>query len=65
MRLVEDEHNGDAAERAVTTKILGGTYDLKASLSVLSLAHPLERATDQLARFGHSLRDYVLSDLST
>ncbi len=65
MRLVEDEHKGDAADRAVTTKILGGTYDLKVSLAVLSLAHPLERATDQLARFGHSLRDYALSDLST
>ena len=65
MRLVEDEHKGDTAERAVTTKILGGTYDLRASLAALSLAHPLERATDQLARFGHSLRDYVLSDIST
>jgi uncharacterized protein Yka (UPF0111/DUF47 family) len=65
MRLVEDEHRGDAADRAVTAKILGGPYDLKASLAILSLAHPLERATDQLARFGHSLRDYVLSDLSS
>jgi uncharacterized protein Yka (UPF0111/DUF47 family) len=64
-RLVEDEHRGDVAERTVTTKILGGSYDLKASLAILSLAHPLERATDQLARFGHSLRDYVLSDLSS
>ncbi len=49
----------------MTAKILGGSYDLKASLAILSLAHPLERATDQLARFGHSLRDYVLSDLSS
>jgi hypothetical protein len=65
MRLVEDEHRGDAADRAVTAKILSGPYDLKASLAILSLAHPLERATDQLARFGHSLRDYVLSDLSS
>ncbi len=49
----------------MTTKILTGAYDLKTSLSVLSVAHPLERATDQLARFGHSLRDHVLADLST
>lgn len=63
--LIEDEHRGDVAERAITTKILTGGYDLKTSLSVLSVAHPLERATDQLARFGHSLRDHVLADLST
>ncbi|MEJ0051550.1 MAG: DUF47 family protein [Methylovirgula sp.] len=64
-RLIEDEHRADVAERVVTTKILTGAYDLKTSLSVLSVAHPLERATDQLARFGHSLRDHVLADLST
>ena len=34
-RLVEDEHRGDTAERTVTTKILGGSYDLKASLAIL------------------------------
>ena len=33
MRLVEDEHKGDAADRAVTTKILGGTYDLEVTPS--------------------------------
>jgi uncharacterized protein Yka (UPF0111/DUF47 family) len=64
-RLIEDEHRADVAERAVTTKILTGAYDLKTSLSVLSVAHPLERATDQLARFGHALRDHILADLST
>ncbi|HEY0146637.1 MAG TPA: hypothetical protein VGB93_10925 [Methylovirgula sp.] len=64
-RLIEDEHRADVAERVVTTKILTGAYDLKTSLSVLSVAHPLERATDQLARFGHSLRDHILADLST
>ncbi len=63
-RLTEDEHKGDTAERAVTTRILSGAYPLKTSLAILSLAHPLERATDQLARFGHSLRDHVLADLS-
>lgn len=64
MQLIEAEHRGDAAERATTTKVLTGSYDLKTSLSILSVAHPLERATDQLARFGHSLRDHILADVS-
>ena len=64
-RLIEAEHRGDAAERAVTARILTGECDLKTALSVLDLARALERATDQLARFGHLLREHVLADLST
>jgi uncharacterized protein Yka (UPF0111/DUF47 family) len=63
-RLTEAEHRGDAAERAVTARILTGECDLKTALSVLDLARALERATDQLARFGHLLREHVLADLS-
>ena len=64
-RLIDSEHRADAAERAVTTNVISGTFDLKTALSVLELARALERATDQLARFGHLLRDRVLADLST
>ncbi len=64
-RLIEAEHNGDAAERTVTARILTGEFDLRTALSVLDLARALEQATDQLARFGHLLREHVLADLST
>ncbi len=55
-RLIEAEHKGDAAEREVTAIILRGQFDLKTALSVLELARAVERATDQLAGFGHLLR---------
>ena len=64
-RLIEAEHTGDAAEREVTATILRGEFDLKTALSVLELARAVERATDQLAGFGHLLRGRVLADLST
>jgi uncharacterized protein Yka (UPF0111/DUF47 family) len=64
-RLIEAEHKGDAAEREVTATILRGEFDLKTALSVLELARAVERATDQLAGFGHFLRGRVLADLST
>jgi len=63
-RLIEVEHHGDDAERAVTAKIMFGDFDLKTALSVLDLARALERATDRLASFGHMLRERVLADLS-
>ena len=63
-RLIEVEHDADAAERAVTALILRGDFDLKTALSVLDLARALERATDRLAGFGHLLRAHVLADLS-
>ena len=63
--LIEAEHKGDAAEREVTATILRGEFDLKTALSVLELARAVERATDQLAGFGHFLRGRVLADLST
>lgn len=63
-RLVDIEHEGDAAERAVTTCVLQGDYDMKTALSALELARALERATDQLAGFGHLLHAHVLADLA-
>ena len=63
-RLIEAEHSGDKAERAVTALILRSGFDLKVALSVLDLARALERATDRLAGFGHLLRRLVLADLS-
>ena len=64
-RLIDIEHQADAAERAVTAKILTGELDLKTALSVLELARALERTTDRLAAFGHLLRAHVLADLSS
>lgn len=63
-RLIEAEHNADAAERAVTAFILLGDFDLKSGLSILELARAVERATDRFAGFGHLLRERVLADLS-
>jgi len=63
-RLIEAEHAGDAAERALTAFVLRGAFDLKTGLSALEFARALERSTDRLAGFGHLLRRYVLADLS-
>jgi uncharacterized protein Yka (UPF0111/DUF47 family) len=63
-RLIEAEHKGDDAERALTAFVLRGEFDLKTALSVLELARALERSTDRLAGFGHLLRRHVLADLS-
>jgi uncharacterized protein Yka (UPF0111/DUF47 family) len=64
-RLVEAEHRADEAERAVTTAVLSGDFDLKTALSVLDLARAIEGATDRLAGFGHLLREHVLTDLAS
>jgi len=63
-RLIEAEHSADTAERAVTTSLLQGDFDLKCVLSVLELARALERATDRFAGFGHRLREYLIADLA-
>ena len=63
-RLIEMEHKGDDAERALTAIVLSGDFDLKTALSVLELARALERSTDRLARFGHLLHRHVLADIS-
>jgi len=55
---------GDAAERAVTARVLRGELDLANSLCAIELAHALERATDRLASFGHFLREHTLADLA-
>ena len=64
-RLIEAEHQGDEAERAITAILLSHDFDLKTALSVLELARAVERATDRLAGFGHLLRARVLADLTT
>jgi uncharacterized protein Yka (UPF0111/DUF47 family) len=64
-RFIDIEHRADAAERAVTARILTGEIDLKTALSVLELARALERSTDRFAAFGHLLREHVLADLSS
>jgi len=63
-RLIDAEHNGDDAERAVTAIVLRGDFELKIALAALELARAMERATDRLAGFGHLLRRHVLADLS-
>jgi uncharacterized protein Yka (UPF0111/DUF47 family) len=64
-RLIDAEHDADAAEREVTALVMQGEFDLKTALSVLDLARTLERASDRLAGFGHLLREHVLADLSS
>jgi uncharacterized protein Yka (UPF0111/DUF47 family) len=64
-RLIDAEHSGDRAERAVTAMVLRGDFELKVALAALELARAIERATDRLAGFGHLLRRHVLADLST
>jgi uncharacterized protein Yka (UPF0111/DUF47 family) len=63
--LIEAEHAGDRAERAITSLVLRDDTDLKTALSVLELARAIERATDRFAGFGHLLRERVLDDLAT
>jgi uncharacterized protein Yka (UPF0111/DUF47 family) len=63
-RLIDIEHQADAAERAATATILNGDYGFKIALPVLELARALERSTDRMAAFGHLLREHILADLS-
>ena len=62
-RLIDAEHKADADERAVTSIVLRGQFDLQTALGALDLARAIERATDRLAGFGHLLREHVLADL--
>lgn len=64
-RLLDTEHQADAAERKVTANVLAGPFDVKTVFSVIELARALERATDRLASFAYALREHVLADLST
>jgi len=63
-RLIKAEHDGDAAERAITATVLRANFPLQLALAAIELARALERATDRLAAFGHQLRRHVLADLS-
>jgi uncharacterized protein Yka (UPF0111/DUF47 family) len=63
-RLIEAEHKGDAAERALTAVVLQGDFALKMALAALELGRALERTTDRLAAFGHQLRRHILADLA-
>lgn len=63
-RLLEFEHDGDRAERAVMTVVLTSAMQPRDALAALELARSLERATDRLAGFGHLLRGHVLTELT-
>jgi uncharacterized protein Yka (UPF0111/DUF47 family) len=63
-RLIEAEHKGDTAERALTALVLRSDSDLKTALGLLEMTRALERATDRLAAFGHQLRSYVIAELA-
>ncbi|MGX4773394.1 hypothetical protein ACWAUC_26760 [Bradyrhizobium guangdongense] len=63
-RLIDAEHAADTKERATTTLVFRGGYDVATSLSVLELARAMERATDRFAAFGHLLRRHIMIDLA-
>lgn len=63
-RLIDAEHAADRLERATTTLVFGGGFDVATSLSALELARAIERATDRLAGFGHLLRRHIMIDLA-
>ena len=64
VRLIDAEHAADSREREVTARVFAGGFDVATSLSVLELARAIERATDQLAGFGHLLRRHIMAELS-
>jgi uncharacterized protein Yka (UPF0111/DUF47 family) len=63
-RLIDAEHAADTRERATTTLVFGGGFDVATSLSVIELARAIERATDRFAAFGHLLRRHIMIDLA-
>jgi uncharacterized protein Yka (UPF0111/DUF47 family) len=64
VRLIDAEHLADTKERAITTLVFTGGFDVATSLALLELARAIERATDRLAGFGHLLRQHIMTDLS-
>jgi len=63
-RLIDAEHAADTTERAITTLVFRGGFDVATSLSVIELARAIERATDRFAAFGHLLRRHIMIDLA-
>lgn len=63
-RLIDAEHAADTRERATTTLVFCGGFDVATSLSVIELARAIERATDRFAAFGHLLRRHIMIDLA-
>ncbi len=63
-RLIDAEHAADTRERATTTLVFGGGFDVATSLSVIELSRAIERATDRFAAFGHLLRRHIMIDLA-
>lgn len=63
-RMIDAEHEADVRERATTTLVFRGGFDVATSLSVIELARAIERATDRLAAFGHLLRRHIMIDLA-
>jgi len=63
-RLVDIEHKADAAERAVTARVLRVSSNLANSLCRDRACARSRRATDRLASFGHFLREHTLAELA-
>ncbi len=63
-RLIDAEHAADVQERAITTLVFAGGFDVATSLAILELARAMERSTDRFAGFGHLLRRHIMADLS-
>jgi uncharacterized protein Yka (UPF0111/DUF47 family) len=62
-RLVDIEHQTDAAERAVTRVLLLEAPDFRALHLLSSLARVLEEAADALSRSALKLRDHLLDNV--
>jgi uncharacterized protein Yka (UPF0111/DUF47 family) len=63
-RLIDLEHEADAAERAATAIVLRGSGDFQQDRAGLELARALERCTDRFAAAGHLLREHVMLELA-
>ena len=63
-RLVELEHQVDAAERAAKARLIEASHDFRELYVLSAVAHGFEEASDALARCSHRVRDYVLSSVS-
>jgi hypothetical protein len=63
-RLVQLEHEVDAAERAAKARVIETSHDFRELYVLSAVAHAFEEASDALARCSHRIRDYVLSGVS-
>jgi uncharacterized protein Yka (UPF0111/DUF47 family) len=63
-RVAALEHSTDAAERAVTGRLLEGVADARLLFLVSNLSRALEHAADALSVTALKLRDHLLSEIS-